>query len=197
MARALLISCLMAVLLLPGACRHRTDPGRELAGQTFAELRTIKGAVTVTPPDEDARPPYPRERLRDDEQVDVPAGGLAWMRRDGGATWLIAGPARLTLRATSVEVSQGRVFVDSQAGEPVSVTTPRGEVELSDARASLTVGAEDVSVYVLRGTARAGGAERAAAGEMLTLQGEGRSTRSAVVFPTSPAHSVMGQIAIS
>ena len=180
LARALFV-LLLLVALLPASCRATSGRGEALSGQTFAELRAIKGEVRVTPPGKQARRPYPRERLLDDELVEVPAGGLAWMRRDGGATWLIAGPARLTVRADSVDVAEGRVFVDSEAGEPVLVTTPRGEVELSDARASLEVDEGKVTAYVLRGTARTAGTERATAGELLTLVGEGRAVREPVL----------------
>jgi Ca-activated chloride channel family protein len=118
----------------------------------------------------------------DGEEVEVPAGGLAWMRRDGGATWLVSGPAKLTVRAGAMELTEGRAFVDSEQGEPVSVATPKGRLELSDARASLDVTkAGGVSAYVLRGSARAGDAGRANAGEMLTLLGDGKVTRNAVV----------------
>jgi Ca-activated chloride channel family protein len=149
--------------------------------QTVAELRTIKGALTVVPPGAKARKPYPRERLVDGESVEVPAGGLAWMRRDGGATWLVSGPASLVVREEAFELARGRAFVDSEQGEPVSVVTPRGNVELADARASLEVTDAVASVYVLRGSARAGEAARAAAGELLTLFGDGKSERKPVV----------------
>ncbi len=150
-------------------------------GLTVAELRTIKGALTVVPPGAKARKPYPRERLVDGEGVEVPAGGLAWMRRDGGATWLVSGPASLIVRGEAFELSRGRAFVDSEQGEPVSVITPRGNVELADARASLEVTDAGASVYVLRGSARAGDAARAGSGELLTLFGEGKFERKPVV----------------
>src|SRR5205823_6409374 len=99
---------------------------------------------------------------------------LAWMRRDGGATWLVAGPAALVLHAESLEISRGRAFVDSELGAPVELETPRGKLELSDGRASVDVQADGVvSAYVLRGSARAGNAQRARAGERITLKGDG------------------------
>ena len=84
--------------------------------QTWAELRTVRRGVTVTPPGEAERAPYPRERLVDGEAVRCRAEGLAWLRRDGGATLLVRGPAKLTLRAEAIEVAEGRVFVDTPAG---------------------------------------------------------------------------------
>src|SRR5687767_13548855 len=92
--RALVV--LIAALWLLSACG---SPERPLApkSQTWAELRTVRRAVAVTPPGQKERPPYPRERLVDGEKVRVEAGGLAWLRRDGGATLLVRGPAALTL----------------------------------------------------------------------------------------------------
>jgi Ca-activated chloride channel family protein len=176
------IVVVLALLLVPflaPACQRREV--RVDGAQTVAELRTIKGALRVVPPGAPARKPYPRERLVDGEAVEVPAGGLAWMRRDGGATWLISGPASLAVRGDTIELSRGRAFVDSELGEPVSVLTPRGKVELADARASLEVSEKAASVYVLRGSARAGDALRATSGELLTLLDGGKSEKKPVV----------------
>ena len=172
----------LAAALLGASCQRRgsTSVGRLSPNQTFAELRTIKGALAVAAPGEKSRKPYPRERIVEGEAVDVPEGGLAWMRRDGGATWLISGPAKLVVKSDAVELRAGRAFVDGEQGEPVSVVTPKGRLELSDARASVEVGKE-VSAYVLRGTARSGDAERASAGERLTLLGDGKVTRTAML----------------
>src|SRR5437762_264599 len=157
----------LGVLLLDVSCKPRGSSGGLSPNQTFAELRTIKGALRVSAPGEKgSRRPYPRERIVEGEAVDVPEGGLAWMRRDGGATWLISGPAKLVFKSDAVELRAGRVFVDSEQGEPVSVVTPQGRLELSDARASVEVG-KQVTAYVLRGTARSGDRERASAGEQI------------------------------
>ncbi|HVJ21020.1 MAG TPA: VIT domain-containing protein, partial [Polyangiaceae bacterium] len=172
----------LVVLTLLCSCR-RQDPQVEKArSETLAELRTVKGAVLVTPPGEKQRRAYPRERVLDGESVVVPAGGLTWMRRDGGATWLVAGPAKLMVQAGNVELSEGKAFVDTELGAPAELVTPRGKLELSEARASVDVTAKGlVSVYVLRGSARAGDAGRAAAGELLTLHADGKSSRAPVV----------------
>ncbi len=172
------LALFLAPFLAP-ACQKREV--KVDGAQTVAELRTIKGALEVVPPGAPARKPYPRERLVDGEAVEVPAGGLAWMRRDGGATWLISGPASLVVRGETMELSRGRAFVDSELGEPVSVLTPRGKVELADARASLEVTEKSASVYVLRGSARAGDASRATSGELLTLLDGGKSEKKPVV----------------
>jgi tetratricopeptide (TPR) repeat protein len=170
----------LVVISLLGACRRDTKADKPKA-ETFAELRTIKGAVLVTPPGEKARKAYPRERVLDGESVTIPAGGLSWMRRDGGATWLVAGPAKLVLRAGSVELSEGRAFVDTELDAPAELDTPRGKLELSEARASVDVDAKGlVSVYVLRGSARAGNAGRATAGELLSLHADGKTSRQPV-----------------
>lgn len=148
---------------------------------TLAELRAVKGELSVTAPGEAARPPYPRERLVDGQRVDVPQGGLAWIRRDGGATWLVSGKAGLTMRAARVDLDQGRAFIDSELGDPVQLRIRNLRIELSDARASVEVTQDAVRIYVLRGSARAGDAARATAGELLTIGADGRATRVPVV----------------
>jgi Ca-activated chloride channel family protein len=146
---------------------------------TFAEMRTVKGDVTITPVGEGARAPYPRERIAEGEAVTLAAGGLAWLRRDGGAVLLVAGPAKLLLHAASIEIAQGRAFVDTNDGPPAVVDTPHGHVELSDARASVDVRAGgEADVYVLRGSARVGTAVRAGPGERLSIAVDGTSARA-------------------
>ncbi len=162
-------------------CKRPTGEQAEVLALTVAELRSVKGTITVAPPDEAARTPYPRERLSSGARVEVPAGGLAWLRRDGGATWLLSGPALLTVKDSAMELSQGRAFVDTQAAEAVLIQTPKGSVELAEARASIEVADAQTDVYVLRGTARVGDAQRATSGEQLTLAGSGEATRKAVV----------------
>jgi tetratricopeptide (TPR) repeat protein len=180
MRRSFVLGALV-VAVASGGCKKRSvtlPPARE----TFAELRAIKGTLAVTAPGEKSRAPYPRERLIDGQHVAVPAGGLAWLRRDGGATWLVSGPAKLIARAGSIELTEGRAFVDGEAGEAVAIVTPRGKIELSDARASLNVTADgSVQVYVLRGSARAVDGERARAGEELTLRVNAKPVRAPVV----------------
>ena len=169
-------------LALAAGCRSTSGPVVVSHGDTFAELRTIKGDVTVTPPGETERPPYPRERIADGEAVTLKAGAITWMRRDGGAVWLVEGPAQLTLRDASVTLTQGRAFVDGEGGPPVEIDSRRGPIELSDARASVEVRADGTEeVYVLRGSARAGSAERAEAGELLVLKEDGSTSRTPAV----------------
>jgi tetratricopeptide (TPR) repeat protein len=139
--------------------------------QTWAELRVVRRDVTVTPPDEPARAPYPRERLVDGETVKVEPGGLAWIRRDGGALLLVRGPATLRVRPDTFELVEGRVFVDTPAGLSTELFTPNGPVFLSDVRASLEVKAGATEAYVLRGEVRALAGVRARAGERLSLSG--------------------------
>ncbi|APR78012.1 Hypothetical protein A7982_03359 [Minicystis rosea] len=152
--------------------------------QTWAELRTIRRGVTVKPPEERDRAPYPRERLVDGEVVRVAPEGLAWLRRDGGATLLVHGPAELTLRAESVELREGRVFVDTPSDRVVAIDTPAGPLHLAHVRASLDVGKDAAEIYVLAGEVRAEGANEpgsrsgaAHAGERLTLKG-GKDARA-------------------
>ncbi len=169
--RALLASLLLTLLLLLGCSRaeERLEP-RSL---TWAELRTVRNPVLVTPPGDAERSPYPKERLADGTKIKVDAGGLAWLRRDGGATLLVRGPARLTVRARSVTVDEGRVFVDTPPGSSNELATPSGKLTLAAVRASLTVPAQGAAkVYVLTGEVRADKG-RARAGEELTLDASG------------------------
>jgi tetratricopeptide (TPR) repeat protein len=173
-----LVSPLLVVGLL--GCQRGKPAPIAPRGDSFAELRRVKGDVTVAPVGERERAPYPRERLREGEQVSLGADGLAWLRRDAGAVWLVAGPAQLTLGSKAVDLVQGRAFVDTEGGPPAEVRTPRGLLELSDARASVEVGAQgEVRVYVLRGSARAGGQHRAGPGELLTLTSDGKAEKTA------------------
>jgi Ca-activated chloride channel family protein len=165
--RALVI--LFAAFWLLSACGQ---PERPLApkSQTWAELRTVRRAVAVTPPGQKERPPYPRERLVDGEKVKVEAGGLAWLRRDGGATLLVRGPAALTLYANSIELESGRVFVDTPSGPATELATPLGKLQLARVRASLDVSDAGTEAYVLDGEVRVSDAVRVRAGERLTAQ---------------------------
>jgi Ca-activated chloride channel family protein len=172
-AHAVLAVTVLALSALPlGACG---DDGAKLAprSQTFAELRTVRRAVTVTVPGEKTRAPYPRERLVDGETVHVETGGLAWLRRDAGITLLVRGPADLRLGRGAIELERGRVFVDTPAGTTAELTTPNGPLHLAHVRASLDVGeGGSTSAYVLAGEIRGEGATRATAGERLVLEGD-------------------------
>ncbi len=175
-----------ALFVAPAAlagCKRAAPAFIVAHGDTFAEMRTIKGEVTVTAPGESKRAPYPRERIAEGCEVTLAAGALAWLRRDAGAVWLVEGPAQLTLREDAVKLTSGRAFIDAEDGPPVRVDSPRGAIELSDARASVEVlgdGSEDV--YVLRGAARAGtSADRATAGERLSWKTDGSITRTPAV----------------
>ncbi|MES1182375.1 MAG: AgmX/PglI C-terminal domain-containing protein [Myxococcales bacterium] len=141
---------------------------------TWAELRTVRSAVLVTPPGEGERNTYPKERLADGARIRIEAGGLAWLRRDGGATFLVRGPARLTLRAHSLAVEEGRVFVDTPKGSSNELSTPAGKLTLAAVRASIAVPAQGATkAYVLSGEVRAEKG-RARAGEELTLESGGK-----------------------
>lgn len=170
LARALVA---LAVTVLPAVSCGPHEKPLLPRSQTWAELRTVRRGVKVTPPGERARAPYPRERLVDGEEVHVDAEGLAWLRRDGGATLLVRGPADLTLRADSVELKEGRVFVDTPSERVTEILTPSGPLHLAHVRASLDAG-KDSEVYVLAGEVRTDGpnAARAGAGERLTLRGK-------------------------
>ncbi|MBK9260483.1 MAG: hypothetical protein IPM54_11710 [Polyangiaceae bacterium] len=156
--------------VLPG-CR---EPERPILprSQTWAELRTVRRDVVVTPPNEAERAPYPRERLVDGEIVQVKPDGLAWLRRDGGATLLVRGPAKLVVRAEVIEIQEGRVFVDTPASLTTELSTPTGPLHLAHVRASIDVpkAGDSTDVYVLAGEVRTDGDGRATAGERMLIE---------------------------
>ncbi|MBX3232147.1 MAG: AgmX/PglI C-terminal domain-containing protein [Labilithrix sp.] len=179
-------ACVVAALVLfsvfAPACKRGPAPSLVAKGDTFAEMRAVKGEISVTPPGESKRAPYPRERLADGAELSLASGALAWIRRDAGSVWLVAGPAQLTLKEDVFKMTSGRAFIDGEDAPPVRIDSPRGMVELENARASFEVlpdGSEDV--YVLRGAARAKNTERGSAGERLTLKADGSITRSPAV----------------
>ncbi len=173
-ARASLCMLAISSALAPSllSCGEPPEQATSPRARTWAELRTVRRAITVTPPNESERPPYPRERLLDGEAIKVDAGGLAWIRRDGGATLLVRGPARLTVREGVIDLAEGRVFVDTPAGVVAELTTPNGPLHLSQVRASIEVSASSTEAYVLAGEVRSEGAGRAVAGERLTVRGK-------------------------
>ena len=187
---ALALLALSAVLAPSLSCNGPGPRPLLPRSQTWAELRTIRRDVTVRPPEEAERAPHPRERLVDGEAIKVAPEGLAWLRRDGGATLLVRGAAELTLRSDAVEIGEGRVFIDTPAGLTTEIVTPGGPLHLAHVRASIDVSKAATEVYVLAGEVRAEGAghdggdphtpRRAAAGERLTLTGAGKEARAAI-----------------
>ncbi|MCS6898954.1 MAG: AgmX/PglI C-terminal domain-containing protein [Myxococcales bacterium] len=156
------------------------EPARPVVtcSQTFAELRAVRRGVQVEPPGEAARAPYPRERLADGQKITLEPGGLAWLRRDSGATLLVAGPGRLTLRFDALQVQEGKIFVDTPPGLPTALETPRGMLHLSDVRASVEVQKDgSTEVYVLRGAVRTTTGEQASSGERLLLGADGKASK--------------------
>ncbi len=185
-ARARLVLAALAALsaFLP-ACGE-APVGLAPRTQTWAELRVVRRAITVTPPNEAERAPYPHERLVDGELITIGEGGLGWLRRDGGATLLVRGPAKLRLRAGTIEMSEGRVFIDSPEAGITELDTPGGPLHLSQVRASIDAKAGGATeAYVLAGEIRSGGGGRAIAGE--TLRIEGSEKGSAGKTSTVPA----------
>ena len=184
---ALAVLPLALLAALCPSCSPPSPIALRSRSQTWAELRVVRRAITVTPPGDVERAPYPRERLVDGEAITVAAGGLGWLRRDGGATLLVRGPAKLVLRADTIELAEGRVFVDTPEGGTTSLLTPGGSLHLAHVRASIDAGADGATeAYVLSGEARAdGSSERAVAGEKLRLGP--RAAGAAPVVTTAPA----------
>jgi tetratricopeptide (TPR) repeat protein len=165
------VAVFAAILLLSATlvgCGAREEPLLPRA-LTWAELRTVRSGVRVTPPGEGERVPYAKERLSDGSKIAVAAGGLAWLRRDAGAMLLVRGPAELTLRARTIKVAEGQLFADTPPGLTTEIETPCGKLALSNVRASIEVAKSGaVRAYVLSGEVRTEKA-RAAAGAELAL----------------------------
>lgn len=143
----------LCVLLWVAAACNSVRPPTVEAAETLAELRLVKGSAQLAE-DNQTRTPHPKERLAAGQSVVLEAGGLVWMRKDGGATWLVAGPAEFQLQPDTITVKRGRFFVDTEHGEPESLITPRGPLALGSARASVDVDSDGtVYAYVLRGEA--------------------------------------------
>jgi vault protein inter-alpha-trypsin-like protein len=177
--RALLALCFGLLGVLSGC--HKPEERLEPRSLSWAELRTVRNPVLVAPPGEGERATFPHERLADGAKIRVDAGGLAWLRRDGGATLLVRGPARLTLRARSISVDEGRVFIDTPPGSTNELVTPTGKLTLAAVRASLSVPAQGAAkAYVLSGEVRAENG-RARAGEELSLDAGGKVTVAPVL----------------
>jgi Ca-activated chloride channel family protein len=183
------LACAVLLVVSSLACKKPSSELLVSRAQTFAELRSVKRGVTVTVPEEAAkaggerhREPYARERLVDGEQVSIDAGGLAWLRRDGGATLLVTGPGALVLHSDAVEVTQGKVFVDTLASLPADLRTPRGVLHLSRVRASIEVGKDGaVTAYVIEGGVRTDDGASCNPGELLTLSPQGNATKTTAV----------------
>ncbi len=172
---------LMAAWLLGPGCGPKEE---RLAPETttWAELRTVRRGISVTPPSGAERAPFPRERLADGTAVRVEAGGLAWLRHDGGTTLLVRGPARLRQRTDAVELEAGRVFVDVPPDQTSRLVTPQGPMTLAAVRASVEVRPDGApEAYVLRGEVRGWGV-RARAGERLLHDGKGAKAVAAVAW---------------
>lgn len=182
-------TCLAFLALVPAfgssGCSGSETATYKSRSQTWAELRTVRKQVRVVPPGEQERAPYPRERLVDGEQVKVGNEGLAWIRRDGGATLLVRGPAELVMHEDTLELKQGRVFVDTESARTTELETKNGPLHLSRVRASIDVKADgSTEAYVLAGEVRTDGAATARAGERLWISGTEKN-KSTVSSATS------------
>lgn len=159
-------------------CKPKNDQALLTARETFAELRVVKGQVSIAEVGKSARVPYPRERLGEGASLTLQSDSLVYLRDDHGATWLLAGPAQAKITKQRVELASGKAFIDTQGGPAVSLGTTQGGIEVSEGRSSITVaGSGSIQAYALRGSVRHA-AMRAVAGEMLILnQGHAPETR--------------------
>jgi len=153
-----------------GACHEAKKPLPDRS-TTTAELRVVRRGLSVEHPGEKPRAPYPRERLGEDAVVVIEEGGLGWLRRDGGTTLLVRGPAKLRVGTDALRLDEGRAFAETPEGRPEQLETPAGRLVLSAVRASVDVSRERTEVYVLEGELRRGELV-ARAGERLVVQGD-------------------------
>src|SRR5512145_1756237 len=125
---------LLGFALLVGSfgCRPKDRQSLLVARETFAELRTVKGQVMIQEHGKRPRKPYPRERIGLGCKLSLEPDSLAYMRDDHGATWLISGPTHARVSERGVDLSQGKVFVDTQGGTSVALGTPSGALEISE-----------------------------------------------------------------
>ncbi len=170
LSRAAIAALALAFAPSVASCQSTREKPLLPRSQTWAELRTVRRAVTVKLPGEADRPPYPRERLVDGEAVHVGSGGLAWLRKDGGATLLVRGEADVVVHPETVEVNAGRAFIDTPSSTTTELKTPSGPLYLANVRASIDVSKDTTEVYVLAGEVRGKGATRAGAGEKLVIK---------------------------
>ncbi len=177
---ALAVVLLLATILV-GGCR--SEPPKKLPSKahTTTELRAVRRGVTVTHAGETARAPYARERLGEGAEIAIADGGLAWLRRDGGATLLVRGPAKLSVEAGGLRLVEGRAFAETPPGVTETLTTAQGALVLSAVRASVDASSQGTSTYVLEGEVRAG-STAARAGELLEARGEKAEVRPAVAW---------------
>ncbi len=108
--------------------------------QTWAELRTIRRAVTVQPPEEGGARSSPAGAPRRRRGRQGRGGGprLAAARRGRDAARARGSPI-CTLRAGAVEIASGRVFIDTPARLTTEIVTPGGALHLAHVRASIDV----------------------------------------------------------
>ncbi len=169
----LVVLCAVLAVVSCGPAERPLAP----RSQTWAELRAVRGEVTVAPPGEHSRSLLPRERLSDGEAITVAPSGLAWLRRDGGATMLVRGPAKLTLHAEDLDLEQGSVFVDAPSDSVTTIHITQGDLKLGRVRASVEMDPKTgADVYVLAGEVHVGDAH-GSAGEHLVLQGSAGSVK--------------------
>ena len=178
-SRALFLRAVLAMLVLLLVTHCGSKKSLAPRTQTFGELRAIRGNVTISPPGGAKRALLPHERLIDGTAIDVPDNALAWLRRDGGATLLVRGPASVAFGADELEVSRGRVFVDSPGNEVTTIKAPEGMLHLVRVRASLEVAGDGKpsEAYVLSGEVRTDSGTQAGPGERLVFAGkEGKAS---------------------
>ena len=161
-------SSLALLALFAAACSRGRTPSLDRF-HTSTELRVVRRGVAVTSGSAPPRAPYPRERLAAGDAVELLPGALAWVRRDGGASALVVGPAALRVSIDGLALDSGRAFVEASGESTLALTTPSGDLALADVRASIEVGEAGTHAYAVRGVLRAASGEAARAGESLEL----------------------------
>ncbi|MFO0546882.1 MAG: VIT domain-containing protein [Polyangiaceae bacterium] len=171
----------LAVLALGPGCDEPKPVKLAPSSKTLAELRTIRRGVTVVHRGDTEREPYAKERIGEGAEVHIAEGGLAWLRRDGGATLLVRGPGKIIVEGDAIRLAEGRIFVETPPRRAETVLVPEGSLVFSAVRASLDVKGGATEAYVLDGEIRTGDSV-AHAGEKLRWSGSNVSVEPAAAW---------------
>ena len=183
-ARWPLLALVLVATAGPGAsgCHRGADVLVVSQGETFAEMRAIKGDVTVTPAGRGAaRRPTPASASSKARPCTLAAGGLAWIRRDAGAVLLVAGPARPDDARRVGRHDRGARLRRHERRAAGDGSTRRKAIARAVRRARERRGARRRDARrstCCAAPSAAGSSVRAGPGERLTLAGDGTSARA-------------------
>jgi ferric-dicitrate binding protein FerR (iron transport regulator) len=132
-----------------------------------------------------AQPVTVGDEIRTDTLIDTTAGGRVAVALDDGASLRVdVGTRMVMLRERVVRLDQGAVYVDSRLdrNRPILVQTQNGEVRDIGTQFEVRAGSSTLLVRVREGEVivdRRGSSISARAGELLSIDPQGRPARSA------------------